>query len=381
MIRTKSFDIPKREVWEAFKKVKANQGAAGVDGQSIEEFEADLEGNLYKLWNRLSSGSYFPAPVRRVDIPKEHGEGTRPLGIPTVADRVAQEVVRRYLEPRLEPIFHADSYGYRPRRSAIDAVRTARQRCWRYDWVLDLDIKAFFDSLDWELLLRALRRHTDCAWVLLYVERWLEAPIQREDGTLEPRSAGTAQGSGISPILANLFLHYGAPGQTWCFQRVKFPPRQEVQPPHRESSLGSEEVTNRTKRRQSDARAVTKVKQISLVKYLSAGQQHRNGWQAPVGAPLMARWPETAAGSECTARSKTEASRDLGDPPRSRSALVADRVCRTIWLTPEKGRRCGVKSDSLVVLRARESRVHGEAAKQTKTGFRDTSPAHAEAGV
>jgi RNA-directed DNA polymerase len=208
MTRTKSFDISKREVWEAFKKVKANQGAAGVDGQSIEEFEADLTGNLYKLWNRLSSGSYFPAPVRRVDIPKEHGEGTRPLGIPTVADRVAQEVVRRYLEPRLEPLFHADSYGYRPRRSAIDAVRTARQRCWRYDWVLDIDIKAFFDSLDWELLLRALRRHTDCAWVLLYVERWLKAPIQREDGTLEPRSAGTAQGSGISPILANLFLHY-----------------------------------------------------------------------------------------------------------------------------------------------------------------------------
>jgi RNA-directed DNA polymerase len=208
MTGTKPFAIPKREVWEAFKKVKANQGAAGVDGQSIEEFEADLSGNLYKLWNRLSSGSYFPAPVRRVDIPKEHGEGTRPLGVPTVADRVAQEVVRRYLEPRLEPIFHADSYGYRPRRSALDAVRTARQRCWRYDWVLDIDIKAFFDSLDWELLLRALRRHTDCAWVLLYVERWLKAPIQREDGTLESRSVGTAQGSGISPTLANLFLHH-----------------------------------------------------------------------------------------------------------------------------------------------------------------------------
>jgi RNA-directed DNA polymerase len=140
----KPFDIPKREVWEAFKKVKANQGAAGVDGQSIAEFEAGLADNLYKLWNRLSSGSYFPPPVRRVDIPKASG-GTRPLGIPTVADRVAQEVVRRYLEPRLEPVFHASSYGYRPGRSAIDAVRTARQRCWRYDWVLDIDIKAFFD--------------------------------------------------------------------------------------------------------------------------------------------------------------------------------------------------------------------------------------------
>ena len=207
MTKAKPFDIPKREVWEAFKKVKANQGAAGVDGQSIAEFEADLKSNLYKLWNRLSSGSYFPPPVRRVDIPKASG-GTRPLGIPTVADRIAQEVVRRYLEPRLEPVFHADSYGYRPRRSAIDAVARARQRCWRYDWVLDIDIKAFFDSLDWELLLRALRRHTDCAWVLLYVERWLKAPMQREDGTIEPRSAGTPQGGVISPILANLFLHY-----------------------------------------------------------------------------------------------------------------------------------------------------------------------------
>jgi hypothetical protein len=150
MTGAKPFDIPKREVWEAFKKVKANQGAAGVDGQSIAEFEAGLADNLYKLWNRLSSGSYFPPPVRRVDIPKASG-GTRPLGIPTVADRVAQEVVRRYLEPRLEPVFHASSYGYRPGRSAIDAVRAARQRCWRYDWVLDVDIKAFFDSIDHEL--------------------------------------------------------------------------------------------------------------------------------------------------------------------------------------------------------------------------------------
>ena len=173
MDKAKPFDIPKREVWEAFKKVKANQGAAGVDGQTIADFEADLTNNLYKLWNRLSSGSYFPPPVRRVEIPKVDG-GTRPLGIPTVADRVAQEVVRRYLEPRLEPVFHADSYGYRPGKSAIDAVRQARQRCWRYDWVLDLDVKAYFDSIDWELMLRAVRHHTNCPWVLLYIERWLK---------------------------------------------------------------------------------------------------------------------------------------------------------------------------------------------------------------
>jgi len=204
----KPFAIPKREVWEAFKSVKANQGAAGVDGQSIAEFEADLENNLYKLWNRLSSGSYFPPPVRRVDIPKADGGGVRPLGIPTVADRVAQEVARRYLEPILEPVFHPDSYGYRPGKSAIDAVRTAQQRCWRYDWVLDLDVKAYFDSIDWELMLKALRRHSDCRWVLLYVERWLRAPVQMEDGSIVPRMAGTPQGGVISPLLANLFLHY-----------------------------------------------------------------------------------------------------------------------------------------------------------------------------
>jgi len=205
--KAKPFDIPKREVWEAFKHVKANQGAAGVDGQSITELEADLSNNLYKLWNRLSSGSYFPPPVRRVDIPKADG-GTRPLGIPTVADRIAQEVARRYLEPILEPVFHIDSYGYRPGKSAIDALRTARQRCWRYDWVLDIDIKGYFDSIDWELLLKAVRHHTDCTWVLLYIERWLKAPVQMEDGSVVPRTAGTPQGGVISPLLANLFLHY-----------------------------------------------------------------------------------------------------------------------------------------------------------------------------
>jgi group II intron reverse transcriptase/maturase len=204
----KPFKIPKREVWEAFKSVKANRGAAGVDGQSIAEFEADLENNLYKLWNRLSSGSYFPPPVRRVDIPKRDGAGVRPLGIPTVADRVAQEVARRYLEPILEPVFHPDSYGYRPGKSAIDAVRTARERCWRYDWVLDLDVQAYFDSIDWELMSKALRKHTDCRWVLLYIERWLKAPVQMEDGSIVPRTAGTPQGGVISPLLANLFMHY-----------------------------------------------------------------------------------------------------------------------------------------------------------------------------
>ena len=207
MDEAKPFKIPKREIWEAFKRVKANQGAAGVDGQTIADFEADLSNNLYKLWNRMSSGSYLPPPVRRVDIPKADG-GTRPLGIPTVADRIAQDVARRYLEPHLEPVFHADSYGYRPGRSAIDAVRTARQRCWRYDWVLDIDVRRYFDSIDWELLLKAVRRHTDCPWVLHYIERWLKAPVQMDDGSVVPRSAGTPQGGVISPILANLFLHY-----------------------------------------------------------------------------------------------------------------------------------------------------------------------------
>jgi len=198
MGKAKPFDIPKREVWEAFKRVKANQGAAGVDAQSIADFEVDLSNNLYKLWNRLSSGSYFPPPVRRVVIPKADG-GTRPLGIPTVADRIAQEVARRYLEPYLEPAFHTDSYGYRPGRSAIDAVRQARQRCWRYDWVLDIDVKGYFDSIDWELLLKAVRHHTNCAWVLLYIERWLKAPVQMEDGSVVPRTAGTPQGGVIAP--------------------------------------------------------------------------------------------------------------------------------------------------------------------------------------
>lgn len=207
MDKAKPFGISKREVWEAYKRVKANQGAAGVDGQTIAKFDEDRSNNLYRIWNRMSSGSYVPPPVLRVDIPKGDGR-TRPLGIPTVSDRIAQMVVQRYLEPKLEPVFHADSYGYRPGRSAHHALSVARQRCWQYDWVLDLDIKSFFDEIDWELLMRAVRKHTDCKWVLLYVERWLKAPVCMPDGTLASREKGTPQGGVISPILANLFLHY-----------------------------------------------------------------------------------------------------------------------------------------------------------------------------
>jgi len=204
----KSFEISKQVVWEAYEKVKANQGAAGVDGESIAEFEKNLKGNLYKLWNRMSSGTYFPPSVRAVEIPKAGGKGVRVLGVPTVSDRIAQTVVRAYLEPEVEPLFHPDSYGYRPGRSALDAVATCRQRCWKRDWVIDLDLKAFFDSLDHGLMMRAVSKHTDLRWVLLYVERWLKAPLQMKDGTLVTRDRGTPQGSAISPLLANLFLHY-----------------------------------------------------------------------------------------------------------------------------------------------------------------------------
>lgn len=203
----KPFTISKRMVWDAYKRVKANQGAAGVDDESLADFEGNLSNNLYKLWNRLASGSYFPPPVRTVMIPKRDG-GQRVLGIPTVSDRIAQTVVAMVLEPILEPHFHPDSYGYRPGKSAIQALGVARQRCWRSDWVLDLDIKGFFDNIDHALLLRALRTHTACPWVLLYVARWLQAPVQGQDGTLIQRGQGVPQGGCISPVLANLFLHY-----------------------------------------------------------------------------------------------------------------------------------------------------------------------------
>jgi RNA-directed DNA polymerase len=207
-ISGKPFDISKREVWEAYEKVKANKGAPGVDGCSIDDFEKDLKNNLYKIWNRMSSGSYFPPPVLAVEIPKPHGGGTRVLGVPTVADRIAQTVAARRLEEKVEPIFHPDSYGYRPARSALDAVGRCRERCWRHDWVIDLDIQKFFDSVPWHLIVRAVEAHTDVPWVVLYVKRWLAAPVRLPDGTLAERDRGTPQGSAISPVLANLFMHY-----------------------------------------------------------------------------------------------------------------------------------------------------------------------------
>jgi RNA-directed DNA polymerase len=177
-------------------------------GSRLAAFEADLKNNLYRIWNRMSSGSYFPPPVKAVEIPKEHGEGTRVLGVPTVADRVAQTVVAARVEAKVEPIFHPDSYGYRPNRSAGDAVRACRTRCWKYHWVIDLDIRKFFDSVPWELVVKAVEAHTDDPWVVLYVKRWLAAPMQHADGTLQARDRGTPQGSAVSPVLANLFMHY-----------------------------------------------------------------------------------------------------------------------------------------------------------------------------
>ncbi len=218
----KPFSIEKRRVYEAYKAVKSNRGAAGVDGQTLEMFETDLAGKLYRIWNRMSSGAYFPPPVRGVSIPKKTG-GERILGVPTVGDRIAQMVVKQMIEPELEPIFLPDSYGYRPGKSALDAVSVTRQRCWKYDWVLEFDIKGLFDNLPHDLLLKAVRRHVQCEWALLYIERWLTASMER-DGEFVGRSRGTPQGGVISPILANLFLHYAFdlwmarthPDLPWC---------------------------------------------------------------------------------------------------------------------------------------------------------------------
>ena len=207
MDRAKSFNISRALVLEAFKCVKANKGAAGIDDQSIRDFEKNLKDNLYKIWNRMSSGCYFPPAVKAVEIPKGNG-GKRILGIPTVADRVAQMVVKLYIEPEIDRCFHQDSYGYRPNRSAHQALAVTRRRCWKYDWVIDLDVKGFFDNMDHELTMKALRHHVKEKWILMYVERWLKAPIINKDGQKVERHKGTPQGGVISPLLANLFMHY-----------------------------------------------------------------------------------------------------------------------------------------------------------------------------
>jgi RNA-directed DNA polymerase len=207
MDKTKPYEISKTVVWEAYKRVKANKGAAGIDDESIEEFEVNLKDNLYKIWNRMSSGSYFPPPVKAVEIPKKNG-GIRVLGVPTVSDRIAQMTVKMYFEPLVEPYFHKDSYGYRPNKSAIDAVAITRQRCWKYNWVLEFDIRGLFDNIDYDLLMKAVQKHTDCKWVIKYIERWLKAPFQNKEGIVIERTSGTPQGGVISPVLANLFLHY-----------------------------------------------------------------------------------------------------------------------------------------------------------------------------
>ena len=205
----KPFAIPKQAVLEAFEKVREKQGGPGVDGCTIEDFEAALRDRLYVTWNRMSSGSYFPPPVKVVEIPKPHGGGTRMLGVPTVADRVAQTVVAMELEKVVEQKFHGSSYGYRPGRSPLDAVESCRQRCFTHPWVLDCDIAGFFDNVPHDLIVKAVEANTDLTWVVLYVKRWLKAPLQHPDGTLERRDRGTLQGSAISPLLANVFLHYG----------------------------------------------------------------------------------------------------------------------------------------------------------------------------
>jgi RNA-directed DNA polymerase len=218
MSKTKPFCISKQAVMEAYLRVKANKGSAGVDEVRLEEFGKDLKNNLYRIWNRMSSGSYMPPPVLLVEIPKKNG-GKRPLGIATVADRIAQTVVKMQIEPLIDPLFHEDSYGYRPNKSALDAVGKCRERCWRYNWVLDVDIKDFFNSIPHDLMMKAMEKHIDCKWVLLYIKRWLTAPLQREDGTITEVIKGTAQGGVVSPIMANLFLHYCM--DEWV--RLKYP--------------------------------------------------------------------------------------------------------------------------------------------------------------
>lgn len=206
MVNLKSVPITKEQVWHAYLKVKKNGKTAGVDELDMEEFEKDKSNHLYKLWNRMASGSYLPPAVRRVSIPKKDG-GTRMLGIPTISDRIGQMVIKELLEAKLEALFHANSYGYRPAKNAHQAVKLAQERCWDKPWVIDLDIKGFFDNIDHELLMKALCKHVKEKWMLMYIQRWLKAPVDK-GGQLGTPLKGSPQGGVISPLLANLFLHY-----------------------------------------------------------------------------------------------------------------------------------------------------------------------------
>jgi RNA-directed DNA polymerase len=204
---TKSLPVSKRMVWESYLNVISKDGGAGIDGQSIEMFNADMSANLYKLWNRMSSGSYFPPAVRTVLIPKKQG-GLRPLGIPTIADRIAQGVVKDYLEPKIESLFHPSSFGYRPGKNAHQALEQCHRNCMTNAWVVDVDIKGFFDNINHDLMMELLKMHSDEKWVLLYVERWLKAGVEQSDKSIEARTKGTPQGGVISPLLANIYLHH-----------------------------------------------------------------------------------------------------------------------------------------------------------------------------
>ena len=326
--------ITAEKLYAAFLRLRKD-ASAGIDGVTYAQYETNAVENIRQLHRRLKEGKYRAQPLRRVYIPKEDGK-QRPISIPALEDKLVQKVMVDLLNAIYEQDFLDCSYGFRPGRGQHQALdEVGRIICTPpTGWILEIDIRAYFDSIVRENLVEMMEKRVSDGSVLRLIRKWIKVGVI-EEGRLLVSETGTGQGQPISPLLANIYLHYGAPGQTWCFQRVKFPSRQEVQPPQRESSLGSEEATNRAKRRQSDERAVTKVKRLSLVKYLTAGRQHRSGWEAPVGAPQMARWPETAAGSVSTARSEMEASRDLGDPLWSWSAHKTDRVCRTIGIIPE----------------------------------------------
>ena len=274
--KPKSYDIAAGAVWEAYRRVKENRGAAGIDGQTFKDFEVNLEDNLYRIWNRMSSGSYFPPPVMQVEIPKGENQ-VRKLGIPTISDRIAQTVAKLYLEPIVKPKFHDDSYGYRPNRSAIDAVQKARVRCWRHLWTIDLDIKEFFDSIPHELMMKAVRFHTQIPWLILYIERWLKAPIGKREGQKVVRNQGTPQGSAISPILSNLFMHHAF--DDWMrrtFPTIPFERYADDIVVHCRSKRQAEMILDNIHRRLKECRLELHPKKTKIVYGLN-GKKTRNG--------------------------------------------------------------------------------------------------------